>query len=93
MVIKLFNEGGNDKLGIPRPPSSIPFSDLLVLPTKEEKYEALMARLLAKRKRSEMYSLWCDALYRLSLANHVCMVFMSGTIFLNNLLSLILRIC
>jgi DNA-directed RNA polymerase len=27
-------------------------------------------RVAYKRRKAEMYSLWCDALYRLSLANH-----------------------
>lgn len=25
-----------------------------------------------RQKKSDMYSLWCDTLYKLSIANHVC---------------------
>lgn len=38
---------------------------------REEKRFINKARMELKRKKGEMYSLWCDALYRLSLANHV----------------------
>lgn len=69
-VIKLFNSGGHEKLGVPCMPPAITQSEVPKAATKEEKYEAFKARMLAKRRRAEMYSLWCDALYRLSLANH-----------------------
>lgn len=39
--------------------------------TKTEIYNKFRAKLMHRRKQSELYSLWCDALYRLSLANHV----------------------
>ncbi|XP_014294604.1 DNA-directed RNA polymerase, mitochondrial [Halyomorpha halys] len=68
-VIKLFNSGGHEKLGVPCVPP-LTQSVAARATTKEEKYEAFRARMLAKRRRAEMYSLWCDALYRLSLANH-----------------------
>ncbi|EEC09541.1 DNA-directed RNA polymerase 2A, putative [Ixodes scapularis] len=39
--------------------------------TKLEKAKVSRERMVLKRKRAEMYSLWCDALYKLSIANHV----------------------
>ncbi|KAK9496675.1 hypothetical protein O3M35_013072 [Rhynocoris fuscipes] len=71
LVIKIFNEGGNPKLAIPEPVSAfiMPESEKPSM-TKEEKYQAYRKRMIAKRKKAEMYSLWCDALYKLSLANH-----------------------
>ncbi|CAB0014874.1 unnamed protein product [Nesidiocoris tenuis] len=70
-VIKVFNSGGSDKLDIPEPPSLIPYPEKLSNDmSTEEKAELFKKRLIVKRKKAEMYSLWCDALYRLSLANH-----------------------
>ena len=43
--------------------------------TAEEKVAVLKERYKLKKKRSEMYSLWCDALYKLSIANHVSLFF------------------
>lgn len=73
IVMELFNNGGNAKLDIPEPPSSCVLPDTLPLTfqQKNEKYQAYKQRMLLSRRKAEMYSLWCDALYRLSLANHV----------------------
>lgn len=38
--------------------------------SKQERFQIFRLKLQLRRKRCEMYSLWCDALYRLSLANH-----------------------
>lgn len=40
--------------------------------TKDERSRLHKERALLKREKAEAFSLWCDALYRLSLANHVC---------------------
>lgn len=37
----------------------------------EERSHVFRERFLLKRKKNEMFSLWCDALYKLSIANHV----------------------
>lgn len=73
VILRVFQEGGNDKLDVPELPSSLPpppvpenEADL----TKEEKYAQFRLKMQHRRNQSEMYSLWCDALYRLSLANH-----------------------
>ncbi len=74
LVIEIFNNGGNDRLTVPEPPNSLmplkqPDSESEL--TKAEKFQFFRQKLLHRRRQAEMYSLWCDALYRLSLANHV----------------------
>ena len=57
---------------MPQPPSVLqPIPPVSKGATPEEKRKIDRARMELKRKKNEMYSLWCDALYRLSLANHV----------------------
>jgi len=71
-VITVFNRKGDEDLGVPPPPSECPLPPQ-ILPSmgKTEKFKAHKERLALKRRKAEMYSLWCDALYRLSLADHV----------------------
>ncbi|CAL8101094.1 unnamed protein product [Orchesella dallaii] len=70
-VVEVFNNKGDDDLGIPSPPSECPLPPSIELNmTRQEKLKVHKTRLALKRKKAEMYSLWCDALYRLSLANH-----------------------
>ncbi|XP_013107948.1 DNA-directed RNA polymerase, mitochondrial [Stomoxys calcitrans] len=74
VIIEVFQNGGDDKLDVPQPPSSLP-----ALPSLP-KYDASISnadraklfkdKMSHRRKQAEMYSLWCDTLYRLSLANH-----------------------
>lgn len=73
VVVQVFRSGGSTKLNIPMPSSACP-SPKTILPsmTKEERSLIHRERNMLKRQKAEMYSLWCDALYRLSLANHVC---------------------
>lgn len=73
VILKVFNDGGNEKLDVPQLPSSLeapaaPENDAEL--TKTQKFEFYRQRMVHRRKQAEMYSLWCDALYRLSLANH-----------------------
>lgn len=42
--------------------------------SKDERSKLYKERAVLKREKAEMFSLWCDALYRLSLANHVCIL-------------------
>lgn len=72
IVIDVFNNGGNVKLEIPQPPSVCPLP-VPISPdmTNLERFEVYRQRMLLRRRKAEMYSLWCDALYRLSLAHHV----------------------
>lgn len=71
-MIQIFNNKGDESLAIPPPPSECPVPPPIDpnMP-KQEKFQIHKQRLALKRKKAEMYSLWCDALYRLSLANHV----------------------
>lgn len=73
IVLEIFNDGGNDKLDVPEPPENLSppeVPDNEVELDKSQKFELLKKRMLHRRRQGEMYSLWCDALYRLSLANH-----------------------
>lgn len=56
--------------------------------SKDERSKLYKERAILKREKSEMFSLWCDALYRLSLANHVCIY----EILIDSNLTLILKI-
>lgn len=40
--------------------------------TFEEKRAAAKAMAKYEQRKRDGYSLWCDSLYRLSIANHVC---------------------
>lgn len=71
-VIEVFNSGGSSKLDIPEPSYLCPVADPVNSSmTKQERFQAYRQRMLLRRQKAEMYSLWCDALYKLSLANHV----------------------
>lgn len=68
VLIKVFNSGGSEKLNVAQP-ASIVDEELAKLYEKSEsaKYQEIQK---LKQRKSELYSIWCDALYRLSLANH-----------------------
>ncbi|XP_055917453.1 DNA-directed RNA polymerase, mitochondrial [Eupeodes corollae] len=74
VIIEVFQNGGNDKLDVAKPPNSLP--SLPKVPDRDsglsnaERAKLFKDKMLHRRKQSEMYSLWCDLLYRLSLANH-----------------------
>lgn len=75
VIIHVFQNGGDNKLDVPQPPSSLP--PLPSLPAKdssvsnEDRAKLFKDKMAYRRKQAEMYSLWCDTLYRLSLADHV----------------------
>lgn len=82
IVIEVFNSGGSSKLDVPEPTSALkPPPPIVVGMDKTEKYRLFKQKLQYRRKKAEMYSLWCDCLYRLSLADHV-----SDTHFVNKFL-------
>ncbi|XP_033208635.1 DNA-directed RNA polymerase, mitochondrial isoform X2 [Belonocnema kinseyi] len=71
VALKVFQDGGSTKLNVPQPPSVLPAAPLLTEDsTEEERISISQTRMALKRRKNEMYSLWCDALYKLSLANH-----------------------
>lgn len=76
VVLEVFRNGGSQKLGVSQPPSALPpltFDKAENDPTldKAEKFKRFQMKMGHLRKQGEMFSLWCELLYRLSLANHV----------------------
>lgn len=72
VILEVFRNGGSSKLDVPEPPSSLPPPPSVSSEMdKSQRYQLFRQKLQHKRKKAEMYSLWCDCLYRLSLANHV----------------------
>uniref|UniRef100_A0A3Q3VJ74 DNA-directed RNA polymerase n=1 Tax=Mola mola TaxID=94237 RepID=A0A3Q3VJ74_MOLML len=75
IIISIFNEKGNDKLDIPPPLSEAPkiphFNPQDSSLTASEKAHMKREVIIAKKKYSEMHSLRMDALYKLSIANHM----------------------
>lgn len=79
ILIEVFNAGGDNKLNVPRPASVAEeeyqaneaelnsSNDPALVRSKSEKFHDLKK---LQQKKSEMYSIWCDALYRLSMANY-----------------------
>ncbi|XP_050347708.1 DNA-directed RNA polymerase, mitochondrial [Nymphalis io] len=67
LQMKVFKSGGDKKLDIPPPASSLEASQCA---GAADAASALRARVALNRARADMHSLWCDALYKLSLANH-----------------------
>ncbi|KAJ0174512.1 hypothetical protein K1T71_009620 [Dendrolimus kikuchii] len=67
LQLKLFQSGGNKKLDIAPPASAL---DTSQFPLGDDAASTFKRRLAINRSRAEMHSLWCDMLYKLSLANH-----------------------
>lgn len=69
------------KLGIPNRSNSLPPLPEITLTdnsnsssspsSSSAKQMEFHQKMILRRKQAEMYSLWCDTLYRLSLANYV----------------------
>lgn len=71
LAIRIFRDGGSERLNVPQPPSVLAPAPLLQPDCSESDRKVIYkARMDLRRRKGEMYSLWCDALYRLSLANH-----------------------
>lgn len=69
LQIQIFRNGGNKKLDIPPPSSALDTSQMDNV-SSNNTADKFKRRLAINRARAEMHSLWCDALYKLSLANH-----------------------
>ncbi|XP_069503971.1 DNA-directed RNA polymerase, mitochondrial isoform X2 [Ambystoma mexicanum] len=71
IIISIFNQKGDEKLDIPPPiseaPKYCPLGDATPMDKPAMKREMAMCR----KKAAEMYSLRMDALYKLSIANHM----------------------
>ncbi|XP_048108614.1 DNA-directed RNA polymerase, mitochondrial isoform X2 [Alosa alosa] len=75
IIIGIFNDRGNEKLDVPPPVSEAPeiprFSHSDPSYTTAEKAALKREAIRAKKKFAEMHSLRMDALYKLSIANHM----------------------
>lgn len=70
IIMDVFRKGGDERLGVPES-VTVPRSAADGTATSSDVGpSSLRQRLQLRRKKAEMYSLWCDCLYRLSLANH-----------------------
>ncbi|XP_050594187.1 DNA-directed RNA polymerase, mitochondrial isoform X1 [Bombus affinis] len=71
IVIKIFQDGGSVELNVPQSVSALtPPNPINKNSTVEEKQKAAIAIAQYNQKKYDMYSLWCDTLYKLSIANH-----------------------
>ncbi|XP_066601813.1 DNA-directed RNA polymerase, mitochondrial [Prorops nasuta] len=73
IVIDIFRKGGNEDLKIPKPINSFPPFEPKIPDdgTSESKKSLYSERLAYINDLQDSYSLWCDALYKLSIANHL----------------------
>nr|XP_049705055.1 DNA-directed RNA polymerase, mitochondrial [Helicoverpa armigera] len=67
LQIQIFRDGGDKKLDIAPPSSRL---DTSQFGNASDAASTFKRRVAINRARAEMHSLWCDALYKLSLANH-----------------------
>ncbi|CAI9740619.1 DNA-directed RNA polymerase, mitochondrial [Octopus vulgaris] len=71
LIIKIFNNKGNKNLDIPPPSSECPpYPKITSDMTVQQRSQAQRLRIKLKQQSAEMYSLWCNELYKLSIANH-----------------------
>nr|XP_033340875.1 uncharacterized protein LOC117228901 [Megalopta genalis] len=71
IIIKIFQEGGSVELNVPQSTSMLIAPTLLRQDaTIPEKRKFFIEMTKFKQEKSDAHSLWCDTLYRLSLANH-----------------------
>ncbi|XP_043196144.1 DNA-directed RNA polymerase, mitochondrial-like [Amphibalanus amphitrite] len=71
VVLHVFNNDGDESLDIPAPVSLLPpLPTIEPTMTPSEKFKVKQQRVQLNRKKAEQFGLWCDALYKLSLANH-----------------------
>jgi len=71
VILEVFNSGGSTKLDVPQPPSACAPADSVTPEMSPSDRSAIFRqRMIVRRRKAEMYSLWCDALYKLSLAQH-----------------------
>lgn len=71
VILEVFRNGGSEELDVPMPPELLKTPHTEALDDLEERVESYAGRKLSRQKRADMYGLWCTALYRLSIANHV----------------------
>lgn len=72
VVTEVFKSGGSKILSIPKPPSAA--SAEPAMPANAslcERIKTSKERSRIRQENAEMYSLWCDTLYKLSIAHEV----------------------
>ncbi|OQR78109.1 DNA-directed RNA polymerase, partial [Tropilaelaps mercedesae] len=70
LITQVFLANGNTELDIPQPPGAIPVPPSPASVPKQEKNKAMRELIFYRRQCNEAYSLWCDMLYKLSIAHH-----------------------
>ena len=72
-MIDIFNQKGDESLGIALHPSTLvpPTGDISSATTATERHTIYREHMLYKQRKSELLSLWCSTLFTLSIANHV----------------------
>ncbi|KAK4874106.1 hypothetical protein RN001_013466 [Aquatica leii] len=71
VILEVFKSGGSSRLDVPELPENLtPPEPITCDMDKTQRNILFRQKLQHRRKKAEMYSLWCDCLYRLSLANH-----------------------
>lgn len=77
LVIEIFNKGGSDKLNVPLTPEKV--LERTGHKSKQKLYSEYETTSLINKndysalrmqEQAALYSIWCDTLYKLSLANH-----------------------
>ncbi|XP_077331751.1 DNA-directed RNA polymerase, mitochondrial isoform X2 [Lithobates pipiens] len=73
IIVSIFNDKGNEKLDIPPPLSEAPVISMQLhgMLSSWEKFVQQKEVARCRKKTTEMYSLRMDALYKLSIANHL----------------------
>ncbi|XP_030074244.1 DNA-directed RNA polymerase, mitochondrial isoform X1 [Microcaecilia unicolor] len=74
IIISIFNDKGNEKLDIPPPLSEAPEMPEYHLEKDQSVWDKSSLKrdmALCRKRKTEMYSLRMDALYKLSIANHM----------------------
>ncbi|XP_015791535.1 DNA-directed RNA polymerase, mitochondrial [Tetranychus urticae] len=70
ILIELFRECGDLSLDIPLHDSKMPtLPSFVEARTNQERFLIVQKRGRIKQEKAEMYSLWCECLYKLSIAN------------------------
>lgn len=81
VVTEVFNSGGSKELTIPFPPSSaLPDPLLPQSVSLSDRVKISKERALVRQENAAMFSLWCDTLYKLSIAHEACILNVSSAI-------------
>lgn len=83
VAMSVFSKGGDTSLDIPLSEDMMPSPPSLSSDmSSSEKAKLNREKMRLLKDKAEMYSLWCNCLYVLSIANHVRTVYTCMTIYL-----------